>query len=78
MNEMNTNPITMIAAHLYDSESFTFWKVSVQLYNFRVPFYNGISPDGWNETHPLTMIAGQLYERKKFHFLKSECSTMQL
>ena len=57
---------------------FTFWIVSVKLWNFRVPVYKGFPSHEWNDTHPLTMTAGQVYECEKFHFLKSESKSIQL
>ena len=38
-----THPLTMIAGQVYEFESFTFWKVSVKVYNFRVPVYKVVS-----------------------------------
>ena len=72
MDEMKHVLSRWSLSHYTTVKSFTFWKLSVKLYNFNVPVYKAFPSHEWNETHPLTMIADQLYECKKFRFLKSE------
>ena len=52
-------------------KSLTFWKVGANLYNLRVPVYNGVPSHEWNDTLPWTMTAGQLYQCEKIRFLKN-------
>ena len=73
MNEMKHILSQWLLASYTTVKSFTFWKVSVKLYNFMVPFIRGFPSHEWNDTHPLTMTAGQVYDCEKFHFLKNEC-----
>ena len=68
---------------IYSSwKGFTFWKVHVELRNFRVTVYMGVPLPWikwnrgfpyhvWNNTHPVTMIAAQVYKCEKLLFVKS-------
>ena len=66
MNEMNTILPRWLVTKYRTVQSFTFWKVSANLYNFRGPVYKGFPSHEWNETHPLMMTASQLYKCVKF------------
>ena len=46
-------------------KSFTFTKVSLKLYNFRVPVYKRVPLPLMKWYPPFTMTAGQVYECEK-------------
>ena len=62
----------MITGQVYEYENFHLPKMSVKLYNFRVPVYKVFFSHQWNDTNPLTMIAVQVYECEIFHLLKNK------
>ena len=68
MNEMKA-----IIRRCTTLQRWTFWKVSVKLFNFSDPVDKGFPSHEWNVTHPLTMTGGQVNDYETFYFLKSEC-----
>ena len=51
MNKMNTILPRSLLANYRTVKSFTFWKVSVKPYSFRVPVYKGVVLT-WMESQP--------------------------
>ena len=49
-----------VLANYTNLKSFTFWKMRVNLCNFRIPVYKGFLSQGLSESHRLTMSAEQL------------------
>ena len=72
MNEMKHNRSQWLLPKYTNVKIFTFLKVNVKLYNFRVPFSKGFPSHGWNDTHHFTVIAEQVYKCEAFHFQKNE------
>ena len=61
MNEMKHIIPPKLVSNTTTLKTFTFWKVSLKLYNIRVPVYKKSSSHRWNENNPSTMTTIQLF-----------------